>query len=258
MTATSTVRHTPAVVARHLWWRVVDYAAVLRWQAMSLLDGPGPDAYASPEHAVGPPVVLVPGVYETWRFMRPLAALMHSRGVRVHVVPGLGWNVTTVAEGAEVLGRALADADVRGAVLVAHSKGGLIGKLSMARHDPDGRIASMVAVNTPFAGSVLARWMPGRTLRAFTPTDATIVALAAEADVNARIVAAHSFWDPHIPGSGALPGARDVVLATPGHFRPLADPVLLDVLLDHLGVPDTRPAGRRLPGSQPAPRREQR
>ena len=65
-------------------------------------------------------------------------------------------------------------------VLVAHSKGGLIGKLAMLREDPDGRIDSMIAVNTPFAGSSYARWFLVPSVRAFIPTDATIVALAAE------------------------------------------------------------------------------
>lgn len=220
--------------ARHLAWRVLDYASVLRWQVAGLVAGPGPDAYAGPEHPVGPPVVLVPGVYESWRFLRPVARELHARGLRVHTLPGLGLNRTTVPEGARVLAHVLDEADLRGVVLLAHSKGGLIGKLAMDAHDPEGRIASMVAVNTPFAGSALARWMPGRTLRAFRPADATIVSLSARRDVNTRIVAARSCWDPHVPGSGVLPGARNVVLATPGHFRPLADPTLLDLVLDHV------------------------
>lgn len=221
-------------VVRHLGWRLLDYAAVLRWQLAGLVAGPGPDAFANPDSPVGPPVVLVPGVYETWRFLRPVARALHARHLRVHTVPGLGLNRSTVPEAAHELARVLVAADLRDAVLVAHSKGGLIGKLAMDAHDPERRIASMVAVNTPFAGSALARWMPGRTLRAFRPADPTIVGLAARPDVNSRIVAAHSVWDPHIPGSGVLPGARNVVLPTPGHFRPLADPLLLDLVLDHV------------------------
>ena len=104
----------------------------------------------------------------------------------------------------------------------------------MLQHDPQGRIASMVAVNTPFSGSVYARWIPMRSVRAFMPSDATILALAAEVEVNHRITSAHAFWDPHIPGGSALDGADDVVLATPGHFRPLADPQLQALLLDRL------------------------
>ena len=73
-----------------------------------------------------------------------------------------------------------------------------------------------------------------RSVRAFVPTDATIVALSAEVEVNARITSAHAFWDPHIPGGSALDGATEVILETPGHFRPLADPQLQVLLLERL------------------------
>jgi pimeloyl-ACP methyl ester carboxylesterase len=220
-----------ASLVRRLWWRVADYATVLRWQAGS---PGGPDSYERPEAVVGPPVVLLPGVWEPWQFLRPLAELLFAHGVRVHTIPVLGYNRRPVAEAAQVLGDFLVERDLRDVVLVAHSKGGLIGKLAMLRHDPDGRIASMVAVNTPFSGSIYARWVPMRSVRAFTPSDATIVALAAEVEVNRRITSVHAFWDPHIPAGSSLNGADDVVLSTPGHFRPLADPQLSALLLGRL------------------------
>ena len=89
----------------------------------------------------------------------------------------------------------------------------------------------MVAINTPFAGSVYARWIPLASVRAFRPDDATLLELAAERDVNARITSVYSRWDPHIPGGSVLAGAANVELATPGHFRALADPRLEQVLL---------------------------
>ena len=157
--------------------------------------------------------------------------------MRVHVLPDLRNNRRPVSQGAEVLGQYLVTHDLRDAVLVAHSKGGLIGKLAMLRQDPDGRIDSMIAVNTPFSGSAYARWFLAPSVRAFIPSDATIVALAGERDVNARITSVYSNWDPHIPAGSALDGAQDVVLTTPGHFRPLADPALHELLLERLLSP---------------------
>ena len=217
--------------ARRTWWRAQDYAYAVQRQ---LGTGGAPDDLAHPEHPVGPPVVLVPGVYEAWRFLRPLGVELHARGLRVHAVPALGVNHLPVPAQAAVLGAFLAERDLRDVALVAHSKGGLIGKLAMLEHDPDRRIASMVAVNTPFEGSVLARWLPLRAVRVFVPTDPTILALAAELEVNARITSVRSFWDPHIPGGSSLVGGREVLLDTPGHFRPLADPGLVELLADLL------------------------
>jgi len=215
----------------HVWWRVRDYASVLRWQMGSPR---GSDDYLEPERPVGPPVVLVPGVWEPWQFLRPVAEMLHAHGVRVHALPTLGYNRRPIPDTAKVLGQYLDEHDLRDVVLVAHSKGGLVGKLAMLQHDPQGRISSMVAVNTPFSGSVYARWIPMQSVRAFVPSDATILALAAEVEVNHRITSAHAFWDPHIPAGSHLDGAHDVVLETPGHFRPLADPQLQALLLDRL------------------------
>ncbi|WP_199424948.1 esterase/lipase family protein [Actinotalea solisilvae] len=215
--------------ARHAWWRTQDYAYVLVRQAEGALRRGGADAYLSGR--TPPDVVLVPGVYESWQFMRPVARLLHAGGHAVHVLPTLGYNVGPIPAAASVLGAYLRAQDLRDVVVVAHSKGGLIGKLAMLREDPDGRIRSMVAINTPFAGSAYARWIPLASLRIFRPDDATLVALAAEQEVNSRITSVYAPWDPHIPAGSVLPGAANVELSTPGHFRPLADPRLERVLL---------------------------
>jgi hypothetical protein len=223
--------------ALHLGWRARDYGAALVGLAQPLLHHDPPDAWEHPARPAGPPVVLVPGVYERWSFLRPLAVALHARGVRVHVVPNLGRNVHPIEVQAVVLAKYLERRDLRDVVLVAHSKGGLIGKLTMLARDPEGRVARMVAVNTPFDGSSLARWTVSPALRAFRPANATIRALRDELAVNERIVNVQSRWDPHVPGGSALPGALEVRLPTPGHFYPLGDPALQGVLGDVLDLP---------------------
>lgn len=217
---------------RRAWWRTQDYAYVVHRQVAGLLHRGEADVYQHPERPVPPAVVLIPGVYESWQFLHGLASALHSHGHPVHVLPTLGYNRAPIPASAVLVGRYVAEADLRDVVVVAHSKGGLIGKLAMLREDPDGRIASMVAVNTPFAGSSYARWVPLPAVRAFVPTDATLVALAAELEVNSRITSVHSRWDPHIPAGSVLEGATNVEISTPGHFRPLADPELERIVLD--------------------------
>ena len=218
--------------AQQTWWRAQDYVYVAVRQLEGVLRPGGHDSYRNPVRPVPPAVVLVPGVYEPWAFLRPVADLLHREGHPVHVLPALGYNRGPVPQAAAVLGRYLREQDLRDVVIVAHSKGGLIGKLAMLREDPEGRIHSMVAVNTPFAGSTYARWIPLPSIRAFVPTDATLVALAADSVVNARITSVHSRWDPHIPGGSALDGAANITLDVPGHFRSLEDPQLRGVLLE--------------------------
>lgn len=216
------------VAARDAGWWALDYVYAVRAQARALRDRGAPDSLAAGE---GAPIVLLPGIYETWRFMEPLARALHDRGHPVHVVTELGGNRRPIAESAGRVAELLIARGLDDVLLVAHSKGGLIGKHVMAFSPAGARVRGMVAVATPFGGSRYSRLMPTPSLRAFASGDATMRALAASADVNTRIVSIFGPFDPHIPEGSELAGARNIVLARGGHFRVLADPrVIAEVL----------------------------
>ena len=169
------------------------------------------------------PVVLLPGVYEPWTFLRPLARRLHTLGHPVHVVRSLGNNTRSIPVAAARAQAYLEQRDLRGVVLVAHSKGGLIGKHMMLIDDEAGRIDRLVAIATPFGGSRYAHWMLDPSLRAFRPTEKTMALLAASAAVNSRITSIYGDRDTHIPEGCELPGATNLEFAVAGHFRVLAD-----------------------------------
>lgn len=195
------------------------------------------------------PVVLLPGIYETWEFLSPVADALARAGHPVHAVEGLGHNRRPIPEAAQVTAAYLEEADLLGVVLVAHSKGGLIGKQVML--SPSGeRVAGMVAIATPFAGSRWARYMVGRALRSFRVNDPVLLALARELAVNARITAIYPHFDPHIPETVHLPGARNVELPLSGHFRPLGQPSLVNLVAREVA---RLVVGSPVPPVQPAP-----
>lgn len=173
------------------------------------------------------PVLLIPGVYERWQFMREVGGRLAGRGHAVHVVEPLGRNLSSIPDSAAVAQRYLDENDLTGVIVVAHSKGGLIAKHMMSFDDTAGRIRGLVAIATPFSGSSLARFAPTRPLRDFLPTEATLALLAAQAEVNSRIVSISPEFDPHIPDGSVLEGAVNVQLPVDGHFRLLADPSVL-------------------------------
>jgi triacylglycerol lipase len=216
---------------RHAVWWLQDYAYVVYWQVRALITRATAEQLEAPASPRAPTVVMLPGVYESWQFMRPLALALFRHGYPVHVVPALGFNTGPVPDMARLVAADLARHDLRDVVVVAHSKGGLIGKFAMVSGDPDRRISALVAINTPFAGSRYARWIPLAAVRAFVPTDATLEALAVDEAVNARITSVATRFDPHIPGGSELAGATNVELATPGHFRALGDANLIPVIL---------------------------
>lgn len=218
---------------RRAWWWAADYAYAGYWQVRAFLSRDRSDAFTSGD---GPPILVLPGVYEPWRFLQPLITHLHAQGHPVHALDALERSQRPVIEMARIVESALRSADLRDVVLVAHSKGGLAGKLVMVG-DEGWRIRAMLAVATPFGGSRYARHLPSRTLRAFSPDDPGIVDLGGRREVNARIVSVYADFDPHIPEGSELVGAKNVRLDTGGHFRVLADPrVIAEVAVLAAGV----------------------
>lgn len=198
---------------------LADYATAVWMLGASLRRGAG-SSYHGGDLA---PVLLLPGVYEPWTFLRPLAERIHAAGHPVHVVSALGRNMRGIPESAAIAQGYLDENNLRGAVLVAHSKGGLIGKHMMLIDDTEGRIDRLVAIATPFGGSRYARYMVDPQLRAFRPTETTLAMLTANAMANARITSIYGEVDTHIPEGCALSGATNIEVPVTGHFRVLSD-----------------------------------
>jgi pimeloyl-ACP methyl ester carboxylesterase len=215
---------------RGTWW-LLDYLYAGRRQLRSLLPGRIPESFRD---GTSPPVVILPGIYESWRFMQPLVAAVNEAGHPVHVMTVLQQNRRPVAASAELIADYLEKEDLRNVVIVAHSKGGLIGKHLMLDPRTADRVQSMVAICTPFSGSRYARLMVLPSLRAFSPRNATTLRLAAELGANERITSIYGTFDPHIPEGSELPGARNIRLPVAGHFRILGEPDTVAAVLEHL------------------------
>ena len=213
-------------LVRRAWWAVLDWWYAARWQLRSI----GPTTADDYRSGDGQPVVVVPGVYETWHFMRPLMDALHDAGHPVHVLPVLRHNLRPVPESAREVLAYLDEHDLRDVLVVAHSKGGLIGKYAMTL--PEGeRIDRMVAVSTPFGGSVYARLAPVPHLRAFRAADPVIAALGRDLALNARITSVYGVFDTLIPGGSELAGAANVRVPVGGHFRILGAQQTRDAVL---------------------------
>lgn len=207
-------------VIQRLWWWGLDYASALWGQLLGSGMRVVPAAYARGDEGL-PTVVLLPGVYEPWGFLEPVARHLNSEGYRVLPVPELGRNRKSVDDSAAIVAMTLLSKGVTRCVIVAHSKGGLIGKSLLLTTPAGVEIIGMVAVATPFAGSSYATLLPGRTMRALAPHDPTILALGLAGQANSRIVSILPSFDPHIPGERFLVGGEVLTLRDAGHFRVL-------------------------------------
>ena len=197
------------------------------WVPAARTTAPGPGAHRPPA------VVLLPGIYEPAAFVAPLGRWLGARGHRVITVPGLGWNLRSIPDSAEIVGAFLTGLGIRDAVLVAHSKGGLIGKQLMVS-DQSGLVAGMVAVATPFEGHRFSRLGPTEALRGFHTEDPVILSLAADLEANTRIVTMRAEVDPVAFHGTELPGSVNLTLPVVGHFRILGHPLFLNRLAEVL------------------------
>ena len=229
------------------WWWLLDYVYAGWRQLLAIFRREAPRSYAQgdPER---PAIVLLPGVYETWLFLEPAAQRLNNAGHKVFTVPALGINRRPIPESAEIVRQALAalstEHGIEHCILLAHSKGGLIGKHLMLDAEAAGnhpvRVLGLVAVGTPFSGSIYARYTLSRTIRHFSPTDAVLLSLKKQKGLNDRVVSIYPEFDPHIPGGSALAGAVNIELPVSGHFRTLRSSAVLDAVdgaVSHLSGP---------------------
>jgi triacylglycerol lipase len=223
----------------------LDYCYVAYWLTRSLFSRTSPEQFRHPPTGPYAPILLIPGVYENWRFMQPIAAHVYRAGHPVHVLDNLGYNSGAIAAMARIVSDYLQRCNLQDVVVIAHSKGGLIAKHALADPDTARRVKHVIAINTPFSGSRYAYLFVLRSVRMFTPTGSTIKGLALNNAINRQITSLYSVFDPHIPESSHLAGAENVILPTIGHFRPIADARTLTtidrILADLTGNDSPRP-----------------
>lgn len=214
------------------WW-LQDYLYAVQQQWRAGPSKPSRRALSSGDQC---PVVIVPGVYERWQFLWPTVARIHAAGHPVYTVDSLARNTNSVPHAARCVSEFIAERNLSNVVLIAHSKGGLIGKFVMLDLDVEARIVGMIAVATPFLGSGWARYMLVPSLRAFSSHDPHISALQAREELNGKITSIYAGFDPHIPEGSALPGARNIRIDTGGHFRLLDDPRAIKAMMQTLAT----------------------
>ena len=201
------------------WVWFLDYMYVAYWQIYDFFIRADPTQYKNPKKALVP-VILIPGIYENWQFMKPVADSLYKQGHPIHVIDGLGYNTGDVETMAAIVDTYITTNNIDSCIIVAHSKGGLIGKYVLAKFNPHRIVKGMIALNTPFSGSKYAYLLlPLKAARMFIPTSPILSTLSANTIINANIVSIYGLFDPHIPKGSFLAGAKNVQLNTKGHFR---------------------------------------
>lgn len=205
------------------WSWGLDYWYVARHQLLSHVLKSDARRYQRPVTATKPAIIMLPGIYETWHFMKPVIEVLHVSGYSVHVIERLGYNRGSIEEMAAVVTDYITASDVTECIIVAHSKGGLIGKYILLYHNQAVRIMGVVGLTVPFGGSRYARLFPLKAVRMLAPKAAILGALSLDQTFNKNIISIYGLFDPHIPGGSYLVGAANIQLPVRGHFRIMHD-----------------------------------
>lgn len=114
-----------------------------------------------PKHYLGhiikgkKPIILIPGIMGKWGFLKKLGDKISLEGHPVYIVPKLGYNLANIPTAAKIVEEIIDENNLKDVIIVAHSKGGLIGEYLLTC---DKRVEKLIAIATPFYGSHLAKF----------------------------------------------------------------------------------------------------
>lgn len=186
------------------------------------------------------PVLLVHGVLcnaGVWLGMR---GWLRARGVGPIYTLDLAPPLQSIEGFADQLARKidtiLAQTGARRVSLVGHSMGGLVARAYLRRYG-ESRIARVVTIGAPHAGSVLAWLLPGRSLAQMRPGNPWLRELDATPLPAVPFTSIWSWHDSMVAPqlSSNLEGARSIAITGVGHNALLRDRGVAELVAQALG-----------------------
>jgi len=211
---------------------VRDYAYAARGHGLAFLSRKPPAHYLNYVEKGRAPIVLIPGIYTKWHFLKAIADPLSRRGHPIYAIDKLGYNTDEVRNAAKLVRGFIDEKNLQNVIIVAHSKGGLIGKYLLVRYNEDSRVRKMIAIATPFGGSCLVHLIPHRAAKELAPESEIVHELKNEKDVNRSIVSIFGLFDNHVwpTSSCRLDGAKNIQLPVYGHHKILFSKETRDIV----------------------------
>lgn len=204
---------------------VFDYLHVLYKHGRGIKMGKPPAHYLGYVQEGKAPIILIPGIYERWHALSVLAEPLSRNGHPIYSINNLGYNTRSIPETARIVREFIEKENLYNVIIIAHSKGGLIGKYLLAFKNQDQRIKKVIAIATPFGGSTIVRLIPHKAIKEFHPQSHIIKLLQAHSEVNHQIVSVYGTFDNYVRplSSCNLEGAKNIQVDVRGHNKILFD-----------------------------------
>lgn len=178
------------------------------------------------------PIILIPGVFEKWHFLKAIADPLSLAGHPVYVLEHMGYNTKEIPHTAKLIKELIDKEKLQNVVIIAHSKGGLIGKYILSFCNKDKKIKRVIAIASPFGGSRITRFIPHRAIKELSPNSKIIKELSERTEVNHLITSIFGTFDNHVwPESSCyLEGAKNIQVEVYGHHKILFDRKIREII----------------------------
>jgi pimeloyl-ACP methyl ester carboxylesterase len=210
------------LIMKLIYW-LVDYVYMFRGHSYYLSNLLGEISWPK-HHSKLPEIILIPGIYGHWSFLKPLGDLLSNAGFPVHVVPEIKRNSRPVRDGAEALNRYLRANEIRKCILIGHSKGGLVALYYKLFLDTDRRVLKVIAIASPFSGSSIGKFVRLKGVREMLPNSGLIKKLNS-IKVGPDVISIYTVFDNHVWHNDLsfLKGANNIQVPVKGHHKILFD-----------------------------------
>lgn len=208
------------MVRKILDW-IVDYTHVARGQLAAYVYRNPPKHYLGYVIEGKSPVILLPGIVNKWVFLKRLGDKISLIGHPIYIIPKLHYNLFDISTSANIVRELIDENNLQNVIIIAHSKGGLIGKYLLVHYNLDHRIKNLITIATPFSGSSLAKLVPHKAFKELRPESKIIKDLDSHSQVNHQIISISPIFDNHIPQEAGsfLRGAKNIQVSVHGHHK---------------------------------------
>ncbi len=214
-----------------------DYIYVIHRQSQTFIFREPPKHYLGYIEEDKIPIILIPGLFEKWHFLKAIADPLSLKGHPVYVIEHLKYNSTEIPRAAKLVRELIEQKNLKEVVIIAHSKGGLIGKYLLTFYNEDERTKRLITIASPFAGSAITKFFSHKAVRELSPDSDIIKDLHKEKKANGKITSIYGVFDNHVwPESSChLKGAKNIQVKTYGHHKMLSDKRVIEAVMAQVG-----------------------
>ncbi len=219
---------------------IEDYVYMLRGAIAGVIFRAPPKEYLGYVIENKNPIIIIPGIFAKWAFMKTVADELSSLGHPVYIVSSLDYNLFSIPVSAikveEVVRQIHGDYPNTSIIFVAHSKGGLIGKYFLSHYNKEGFVSKMISIATPYSGSSMVQLLPLDSVQELKTDSSLIIDLQKNKEVNRMIVSLSPEYDNHVwaEKGSYLEGAKNISIPVRGHHRILFDERVLSIIQDEV------------------------